>query len=139
MSSINRKSKLLSILLPASIGGVLILVGILAIFIGEDILDVLLSIVLMISGVFILFHTFREFNTKRKGVEIIKNDERSRINRLKASDLSFRFAYVLIMLVNLFNAFNLIDDTNYVALTRPILAIGIGLYIVSYNLFERRG
>jgi len=139
MSSINSKSKLLSILLPASIGGVLILVGILAIFIGEDGLDVLLSVVLMISGVFILFYTFREFNTKRKGVEIIKNDERSRTNRLKASDLSFRFAYVLIMLLNLFNAFNLIDDTNYVALTRPILAIGIGLYIVSYNLFERRG
>ncbi|MHA2226831.1 MAG: hypothetical protein ACXAC8_16580 [Candidatus Hodarchaeales archaeon] len=139
MSLRTNKSGTVSLVIPALVSGIFILVAVVSFLAGTEILDIIFSAFFLILGFIILIYLFREFRYRQSGELIIKHDERSKLNRFKAGDLSFRFQSVLIMLLILFNAFNLLNDTAFVALTGPIVAIGVTFYYLSYFWYERRG
>ena len=126
-------------LFPALLGIVFILIGLLMFFSSENILEKLLYGFLIVPGTFILFYSFREFKNRREGRVIIKHDERSKINRLKGADWGFRFLFVSLAILILLNTVKLIDKITFVALTGPIIAVGITIYYIGYYWFERRG
>ena len=99
----------------------------------------LLSGFFIMPGIIILLYSFREFKHRQKGAANIKHDERSEINRLKATDLSFRFLLISLMALIALNGAKIIDDTVFVALTGPILAVGITLYYITNYWYERGG
>ena len=124
---------------PAGLGIVFILIGVLMFFSSANLLEKLLYGFLIVPGTFILFYSFREFKNRRKGRVIIKHDERSKINRLKGADWGFRFLFVSLAILILLNTVKLIDEIAFVALTGPIIAVGITIYYIGYYWFERRG
>ena len=131
--------KFFPLVIPALLGIVFILIGVLMFFSSANFLEKLFYGFLIIPGAFILFYSLREFKNRREGRVIIKHDERSKINRLKGADWGFRFLFVSLAILILFNTMNLIDEIAFVALTGPIIAVGITIYYIGYFWFERRG
>ena len=131
--------KFFPLVIPALLGIVFILIGVLMFFSSANFLEKLFYGFLIIPGAFILFYSLREFKNRREGRVIIKHDERSKINRLKGADWGFRFLFVSLAILILLNTGNLIDEIAFVALTGPIIAIGITIYYIGYYWFERRG
>ena len=94
---------------------------------------------LIIPGSLLLFYSLSEFKNRRVGKVNIRHDERSERNRLKAAEVGFRFLFVSLLILILFNAMNIIDEIIFVAMTGPIIAIGVTLYYIGYYWFEQRG
>ena len=139
MASEVHKPKTFQLVIPILLSFGLILLGVLGLFTSETTLDILLSGFFIIPGILILLYSFKEFTQRQKGVLIIMHDERSETNRLKATDWSFRFLYISLMVLIVLNAINLVNNVVFVALTGPIIAVGITLhYFLSY-WYERRG
>jgi zinc transporter ZupT len=134
-----QKQRLLPLLVPALIGIVNILMGVLGFFLIEDLFYQVLSVFLIIPGTLILLYSFREFKNRQVEKPHIKHDERSEKNRLKAADLGFRFLFVIFLILILLNAIKVINEIVFVAVTGPIIAVGITLYYIGYYWFERRG
>jgi Ca2+/Na+ antiporter len=139
MTSEAHKPKTFPLVIPILLGVTLILMGVLGLFSSENTLDILLSGFFVIPGTLLLLYSFTEFKQRQKRVSIIRHDERSEINRLKATDWSFRFLYISLMILIVLNAINLVDNIVFVALTGPIIAVGISLHYFLYYWYERRG
>ncbi|MFX0015968.1 MAG: hypothetical protein ACFFB2_16110 [Promethearchaeota archaeon] len=139
MSIENQKRSSLPLVLPTLIGIAIMLVGVMGLFSLGDIFYQILSGFLIIPGSLILYYSIREFRNRRVGKLIIKHDERSEKNRLKAADLGFRFLFISLLILILFNAMNLINEIIFVAITGPVISIGITLYYLGYYWFEQRG
>ena len=118
---------------------VFILIAVVGLFSSNNIIDQLLRGFFVIPGMIILFLSFREFKVKRTTKLIIKHDERSKINRLKAADLAFKFLFVSLATLIVLNAVNLINEIAFVAMTGPIIAIGVSFYFICFYWFEKRG
>ncbi|MFX0095995.1 MAG: hypothetical protein ACFFBD_29925, partial [Candidatus Hodarchaeota archaeon] len=127
MSPRIQKQKLLPLVVPTLIGIAFITLSGIGFFTSENMFITLLSGFFIILGTFILFFSLREFNYRRKGVLIIKHDERSEINRLKATDWGFRFLLISLMVLIVLNTIRLINEIAFVALIGPIIAVSIGL------------
>ena len=139
MKSEASKLKTFPFVIPILLGVILILIGVLSLFTSENTLDILLSGFLIIPGTLLLLYSFKEFKQRHKRVQIIRHDERSELNRLKATDWSFRFLYISLMVLIVLNAINLVNNIVFVALTGPIIALGITLHYFLYYWYERRG
>ncbi|MFW9780511.1 MAG: hypothetical protein ACFFE8_16845 [Candidatus Heimdallarchaeota archaeon] len=138
MSRRNWNSRFLP-LIPAFLGSVLTVMGLFSFFSSINTLDQLLGGFLIIPGLMILIYSYREFKYRRKGVIAIRHDERSEINRLKAADGAFRFFFVSLAFLILINGIGIIDEVIFVALTGPIVAVGIIIYYIEFYWAERRG
>ena len=134
-----QKQKSFPLIIPALIGIANILMGVFGFFLLEELLYQVLSGFLIIPGTLILLYSFREFKHRRERKVIIKHDERSERNRLKAADLGFRFLFVSLLILILLNAMNVINEIVFVAVTGPIIAVGVTLYYLGYYWFEQRG
>ncbi|WP_455465227.1 hypothetical protein [Candidatus Hodarchaeum mangrovi] len=133
------KQRIIFLIIPIFLGFFLITMGILGILFGEETLDRLLGGFLIIPGVFILLHSITEAKNRHERRLIIKHDERSIINRLKAADLAFRFLFITLALLIVLNALKIINEIIFVAITGPIVALGVLCYNISFYWFERRG
>lgn len=127
------------LVIPILLGITLILMGVLGIITSENTLNILLSGFFFISGIWLLLYSFKEFKQRKTKGIIVKHDERSVKNRLKATDRSFRFLYISLMALIVLNAINFITNIAFVALTGPIIAVGISLQYFLYYWYERRG
>lgn len=134
-----QKEKIFPLIFPALLGIVFILIGVLMYLTSEKMLEQLSYGFLILPGTFILLYSFREFKKRLEKEVVIKHDERSKINKLKGADWGFRFLFVSLAILILLNALNLIDEITFIALTGPIIAIGITVYYIGYYWFERRG
>ncbi|MFW9904345.1 MAG: hypothetical protein ACFFFH_08445 [Candidatus Thorarchaeota archaeon] len=134
-----QKQRFFPLTIPISLGIVFILIGVLMFVSSENTFEKLLYGFLIVPGAFILLYSLREFKNRRDGRVIIKHDERSKINRLKGADWGFRFLFVSLAILILLNTVKLIDEIAFVALTGPIIAIGITIYYIGYYWFEQRG
>jgi len=139
MASEAHKPKTFPLVIPILLGVVLILMGVLGLFTSENALDILLSGFFIIPGTLLLLYSFKQFKQRQKKVSIIRHDERSELNRLKATDWSFRFLYISLLVLIVLNAINLVNNIVFVALTGPIIAVGITLHYFLYYWYERRG
>ncbi|MFX1284843.1 MAG: hypothetical protein ACFFB5_14375 [Promethearchaeota archaeon] len=139
MSMKAQKQKSFRLIVPALIGITIISIAVLGIFTQDDIFYQLLSGFLVIPGAIILLYSLREFKNRLLGKAIIKHDERSERNRLKAADLGFRFLLVSLLILILLDAMNVINEIIFIAVTGPIIAVGVTLYYIGYYWFEQRG
>lgn len=139
MSIESQRQKSYLLVVPALIGIANILIGVLWFFSLEDMFYQLMSGFLIIPGSLLLFYSLSEFKNRRVGKVNIRHDERSERNRLKAAEVGFRFLFVSLLILILFNAMNIIDEIIFVAMTGPIIAIGVTLYYIGYYWFEQRG
>jgi len=135
----SQRQKSYLLVVPALIGIANILIGVLWFFSLEDMFYQLMSGFLIIPGSLLLFYSLSEFKNRRVGKVNIRHDERSERNRLKAAEVGFRFLFVSLLILILFNAMNIIDEIIFVAMTGPIIAIGVTLYYIGYYWFEQRG
>ena len=113
--------------------------GIFNFLFGEESLEKLLGGLLFIPGVFILLNSLREVKDRHERRIVIKHDERSIINRLKAADLAFRFLFLSLALLIVLNALKIINEIIFVAITGPIIAMGVLCYNLGFYWFEKRG
>ena len=117
---------------------ILISIGLFSIYFNNNFVELSLGIFLLFLGVIFLFL----FMNKNKKIKKLQNtfdyDERSEINRLKASDISFKFIFVSINLLFILNGLNWIPDNILVAFLGPISAISILLYITFFYWTEKR-
>jgi hypothetical protein len=132
------KQNILLLLVPAMLGLIFILIAVLGVFSSKNIDDQLFSGFFLIPGTLILLLSFREFKVRREGKLIIKHDERSEINRLKATDWGFKFLFVSLMILIVLNTLNIIDEIVFVAMTGPVIAIGVAISFIGFYWFERR-
>ena len=139
MTSEPHKLKTFPLVIPIVLGITLILMGVLGIITNENTLNILLSGFFFIPGSLLLLYSFKEFKRRQITGLIIRHDERSVTNRLKATDWSFRFLYISLMVLIVLNAINFIDNIAFVALTGPIIAVGILLQYFLYYWYEQRG
>ena len=139
MPSEASKQKTFSLVIPILLGGVLILMGGLGVYTSENNIASLLNGFIIILGTSLLLYSFRKFKRRQENVSIISHDERSITNRLKATDWSFRFLYISLMVLIVLNAMNLINSISFVALTGPIIAVGVSLQYFLYYWYEQRG
>jgi di/tricarboxylate transporter len=139
MTSEAHKLKTFPLVIPILLGITLILMGVLGIITSENTLDILLSGFFFIPGSWLLLYSFKEFKQRKTKGIIVRHDERSLKNRLKATDRSFRFLYISLMALIVLNAINFINNIAFVALTGPIIAVGISLQYFLYYWYERRG
>ncbi len=139
MASEVLKQKTFPLVIPILIGGVLILMGGLGVYTSETPTEILLNGLIIIIGTSLLLYSFREFKRRQENVSIISHDERSITNRLKATDWSFRFLYISLMVLIVLNAMNLVNNMSFVALTGPIIAVGVSLQYFLYYWYEQRG
>lgn len=142
MASEAHKPKTFPLVIPILLSVALILMGVLGLFTSENTLNILLSGFFIIPGTLLLLYSYKEFKKRQKRqkrVSIIRHDERSEKNRLKATDWSFRFLYISLMVLIVLNAINLVNNIVFVALTGPIIAVGISLHYFLYYWYERRG
>ncbi len=139
MSAETQKHKSLFLLIPALIGISNILVGIFGLFLLGELLYQVLSGFLILPGTLILLYSIREFKHRQGERRGIKHDERSERNRLQAADVGFRFLFVSLLILILLNALKVINEIIFVAVTGPIIAIGVTVYYLGYYWFEQRG
>jgi len=139
MASEAHKPKTFPLVIPILLSVALILMGVLGLFTSENTLNILLSGFFIIPGTLLLLYSFKQFKQRQKKVSIIRHDERSELNRLKATDWSFRFLYISLLVLIVLNAINLVNNIVFVALTGPIIAVGITLHYFLYYWYERRG
>ncbi len=134
-----QKQSSFPLIVPALIGIVNILVGVFGFLLLEDIIYQVMSGFLIIPGMLILLYSFKEFKHRQEGQLKIKHDERSERNRLRAAELAFRFFFVSFLILILLNAMNVINEIIFVAVTGPIIAVGVTLYYLGYYWFEQKG
>jgi len=134
-----QKQRIILLIIPILLSIFLIIMGVFEILLGEETLDQLLGGFLIVPGVFILLHSLREAKNRHERRLIIKHDERSIINRLKAADLAFRFLFLTLALLIVLNALKIINEIIFVAITGPIIALGVLCYNIGFYWFERRG
>jgi len=134
-----QKQRIILLIIPILLSIFLIIMGVFEILLGEETLDQLLGGFLIVPGVFILLHSLRETKNRHERRLIIKHDERSIINRLKAADLAFRFLFLTLALLIVLNALKIINEIIFVAITGPIIALGVLCYNIGFYWFERRG
>ncbi|PWI47118.1 hypothetical protein CEE45_13355 [Candidatus Heimdallarchaeota archaeon B3_Heim] len=139
MASEALNQKTFPLVIPILLGGVLILMGGLGVYTSENNNEILLSGFIIILGTSLLLYSFREFKRRHENVSIISHDERSITNRLKATDWSFRFLYISLMVLIVLNAMNLLNNISFIALTGPIIAVGVSLQYFLYYWYEQRG
>ena len=133
----NQKTFLLVI--PTLLGVVLIFMGVLGLFTSKNTNEILLGGFTIVLGTSLLLYSFKEFKRRNKNGSIISHDERSITNRLKATDWSFRFLYLSLMVLIVLNAMNLVNNIAFIALTGPIIAVGVSLQYFLYYWYDRRG
>ncbi len=139
MASEAYRQKIFPLVIPILLGGVLILMGVLGLYTSETTNEILLGGFIIILGTSLVLYSFREFKLRHQNVSIINHDERSITNRLKATDWSFRFLYISLTVLIVLNAMNLVNNIAFVALTGPIIAIGVSLQYFLYYWYDRRG
>ena len=139
MSNEANKQRSFPLIGPFLIGLVNVLIGFFGLFLLGDPFYQLLSVFLIIPGILILLYAFKQFKDRREGQLTIKHDERSERNRLRAAELGFRFFFVSLLILILLHAMNVINEIIFVAVTGPIIAMGVTLYYVGYYWFEQRG
>ncbi len=139
MSIETQKQRSFPLIVPTLIGFANILIGVFGLFLLGDLFYQLLSGFLIIPGILILLYSFKEFKHRRESQLTIKHDERSERNRLRAAELAFRFFFVSLSILILLNAMNVINEIIFVAVTGPIIAVGVTLYYLGYYWFEQRG
>ena len=66
-------------------------------------------------------------------------DERVEMNRLRASAVGLQFFIFSFAILFSIWGFKLINDTVFVSLAGPVFAAGVMIYIVFYNIYERKG
>ncbi|MHA1968530.1 MAG: hypothetical protein ACW964_12080 [Candidatus Hodarchaeales archaeon] len=137
MSKNKDNQNLLSILILMLMGFSFILFGLLVFFTKNNMIEQLSGGFIIIPGTLLLFYGFRDLRRYQSGIVVIKHDERSAKNRLKASDLGFRFYFASLSILILLNSLKVIDEIAFIALTGPIIAVGIILYYFGYYWFER--
>lgn len=131
------KKTIILLLIPIFIGFSVILMGSIVIFTTENIIDKLAGGFIIAPGILVLFYSIRELKRYQNEVLIIKHDERSEKNRLKASEQGFRFYFASFSILILLYTLKVIDEKAFFALTGPIIAVGIILYYFGYYRFER--
>lgn len=133
----NRSSKI-SDTIKLLIALILISIGLISIYFNNNLVELSLGIFLLFIGVIFLFF----FMNKNKKIRKLQNnfdyDERSELNRLKASDLSFKFIFVTINILFILNGLNWIPDNILVAFLGPLIAISILIYIGFFFWSEKR-
>ena len=135
----NQKKRVIILFLPIIIGIFLIFVGVYGFLSSDNTLDQLVSAFMLFPGIFLILHTLRELKDLRTKAYVIKYDERSAINLLRAADISFRFFFLTLSLVILFHAIGLINQLVLVSILGPVVAGGVLCYYLSYYWFERKG
>jgi hypothetical protein len=94
----------------------------------------------LLVGAISVFRSLQEISRYKKTGEVkVRVDERAELNDLRASKIGFQFLLISIgLLIALWGA-KIINDTVFVALMGPVFAIGCILYLLSYQVYERRG
>lgn len=139
MVSEAHNQKTFPLVIPTLLGVVLIFMGVLGLFTSKNTNEILLGGFTIVLGTSLLLYSFKEFKRRNKNGSIISHDERSITNRLKATDWSFRFLYLSLMVLIVLNAMNLVNNIAFIALTGPIIAVGVSLQYFLYYWYDRRG
>ena len=139
MGSEAHNQKTFPLVIPTLLGVVLIFMGVLGLFTSKNTNEILLGGFTIVLGTSLLLYSFKEFKRRNKNGSIISHDERSITNRLKATDWSFRFLYLSLMVLIVLNAMNLVNNIAFIALTGPIIAVGVSLQYFLYYWYDRRG
>jgi uncharacterized membrane protein len=94
----------------------------------------------LLVGAISVFRSLQEISRYKKNGEVkVRVDERAELNDLRASKRGFQFLLISIgLLIALWGA-KIINDTAFVALMGHVFAIGCILYLLSYQVYERRG
>lgn len=127
------------LLIPTFIGIVFIIIAISGILSTQNLTDQLVSLFILILGSLTLLYSINEFKIRGEGIEVIKHDERSMINRLKASDLGFRYFFVSLSILVVLNTLSIIDNVAVVAIIGPLIALGVIIQFSTYYWFEKKG
>ena len=131
--------RIIILFLPIIIGIFLIFTGIWGILSSDNTLDQLVITFILFPGIFLILHTLKELKDLRTKAYVIKYDERSAINLLRAADISFRFFFLTLSLLILFHAIGLINQLVLVSILGPVVAGGVMCYYLSYYWFEKKG
>lgn len=117
---------------------ILISTGLLTIYYQVNLVELSLGVFLLFIGIITLFFFINKNRNISKHQNTFEFDERSEINRLKASDISFKFIFISINILFILNGLNWIPANIIVAFLGPISAISILLYIGLFFWTERR-
>ena len=91
-------------------------------------------------GVFYLYTSSRELIKYKKTGEV-KNriDERGELNNLRAAKRGFNFFMIGFAVLFALRGLDLISEKIFVAVSGPVIAVGVIIYFISYHIFERKG
>ena len=133
----NFKLKTSNFLVKASITILFISTGLLLLYFIQNIIDLILGIFFLSVGTILLLYLIKANKSLDSYSKATNFDERSEINRLKASDLSFKFLFVSINILILVYALNPIPVEIFVAFLSPLLAFSIIIYLGYFYWHEK--
>ncbi|PKP54064.1 MAG: hypothetical protein CVT90_02075, partial [Candidatus Altiarchaeales archaeon HGW-Altiarchaeales-3] len=95
------------------------------------------SLIIVVGIVMILRSLHEIFRYKKTGEIKIRIDERAELNHLKASRIGFLVFASLTTVILIVWSFELINEIHALYLFEVTFAAGLGLYAISYYLYER--
>jgi hypothetical protein len=117
---------------------IFITLGLILLYLNQNLIDLFLGAFFLLIGLFLAFYLVKAKKSFNSYSNLTNYDERSEINRLKASDLSFKFLLVTINAIILFNALNPVSIEVFLAFLSSLMAFAIILYFSFYHWNERR-
>lgn len=113
-------------------------IGLILLYFNQNPIDLLLGAFFLILGISFMLYLIKTNKSVNSYSSLTNYDERSEINRLKAADISFKFLFVSINALILFQALNPVSVEVFLAFLSPIMAFAIILYFGNYYWNERR-
>lgn len=115
-----------------------ICIGLLLLLFNNNEIELLFGASFFGIGILLLYFFVKSSFTIPRESHIISYDERSEINRLKASDISFRFLFIAISLLLVLYALNWVPDHVIIILLGPIVGLSIIIYFLYFYWSEKQ-
>ena len=113
-------------------------IGLLLLLFNRNEIELSFGVIFLFVGLILLYYFIKNNPVQNKTLKPVSYDERSEINRLRASDLSFRFMFISINLLIILYALNWVPDNIIIVFLGPIVGLSVIIYFMYFYLTERQ-